>query len=253
MKRLLGAAVLLLIPCLCWADITFDGPAEVEQYAIAKVRAKSPDYKSFIYKVYGPDGRRIAAERGEGGWLLFTGAPGKYRVEAVAGKTDKDGNLLLDEADHLVTIKGKSEPLPPVPPGPGPGPKPPDPAPSDDAPIKAPGFRVLIVYESADLPKLPPKKLSALYSRPVRDYLAASCAKDADNPQGAYRVWDKDVDATAESKPWQDALKRPRTSLPWVVVSNGRTGWEGPLPDGADELLAVLKKVNESKAAKEKK
>lgn len=129
--RLTALCLLLLAACAAAGEITFEGGEKFPAHTIAKVRAKSPDYKSFIYKAYGPDGRRVPTERGEGGWLLFTGPAGQYRVEAVAGRTDKDGNLTLDEAEVTVVIGKAPDPAPPGPqPGPQPGPNPgPQPAP----------------------------------------------------------------------------------------------------------------------------
>jgi hypothetical protein len=76
----------------------------------------------------------------------------------------------------------------------------------------------------------------------VRDYLRGKCVVGADGKTSEFRIWDKDVDAAADAKHWQDALKRPRASTPWLIVSDGKSGYEGPLPANVDETLALLKK-----------
>lgn len=130
----------------------------------------------------------------------------------------------------------------PVPPGPvPPGPTPPGPGPSP-APIPREGLHVLIVYETADASKLPPAQQAILYGETVRTYLNSKCA--ADPGVGAWKAWriyDKDVDLSGESKLWRDAMLRPRQTVPWVIVSNGRQGYEGPLPANVDDMLALLK------------
>ena len=35
-------------------------------------------------------------------------------------------------------------------------------------------------------------------------------------------------------------MKRTRSSVPWLVVSNGVTGFEGPLPATEAEITAIL-------------
>lgn len=113
----------------------------------------------------------------------------------------------------------------PVPPGPPVPPTPP-------APIPVKGLRALIVYDSAQLSKLPPAQNIVLYSQSIRDYLGAN----------NWRVFDKGVDATNDAQIWQDALKRPRAALPWIVISNGSAGYEGPLPGTVADTLTLLKK-----------
>jgi len=125
-------------------------------------------------------------------------------------------------------------------PNPEPIPVDPTPAPKPPAPIVGDGLHVLIVYESADLQKLPPGQLSALKSQTVRDYLDGRCAKE--NGVAAWRIWDADVDTKESSKAWQDAMKRSRQSLPWLIISDGRSGYEGPLPGNVADTLELLKK-----------
>jgi hypothetical protein len=125
--------------------------------------------------------------------------------------------------------------------GPTPGPDPPTPGPDppSPAPIPEPGFRVLIIYESADL--LPQGQQVILFGREVRDYLNRVCVAESTGTK-AFRIFDQHVDATGELKTWKDAMARKRDSVPWIVVSNGTTGFEGPLPKTAQEFLELCKK-----------
>lgn len=137
-------------------------------------------------------------------------------------------------------IESQLAPIPPpVPPEPPKPPTPPAPPPNP-APIPVDGFRSLIVYESADLSKLPAGQLAALYSQQVRDYLTSKCTMGPDGKTKEWRTLDKDV--VADSKLWQDAMARPRKSLPWIVLSDGKTGFEGPLPATEADLMTLLKK-----------
>lgn len=130
-----------------------------------------------------------------------------------------------------------------IPPGPGPDPDP-DPKPDPDGvvPISGDGFRVLVVLESSDRAKLPSSQVTTLTAAEVVNYLNSKCVMGPDGKTREWRVWDKDVPTTAVAKHWADAMKRPRTSLPWVMISTGKTGYEGPLPATAAEFLTLLKK-----------
>lgn len=166
-------------------------------------------------------------------YIVLVEAAGTGQCELIAfpsGVTDAKqvARRLVD-----VNVGPRPPPVPPgpVPPGPTPGP----------APIPGDGLRVLVVYESADLTKYPASQVSALYSADLRDYLNSHCAKGPDGKTAEYRIWDQNVSTVNESKTWQDAMKRNRAELPWIVISNGRDGYEGPLPKTKDELLKLLK------------
>jgi hypothetical protein len=133
-------------------------------------------------------------------------------------------------------------PVPGPTPGPGPGPTPPTPPspPTPAAPLDT--TAVLIVYDTATEDKLPEKQRQVLFGKAVRDYLNAHTPLEADGKTHAWRIFDKGVDASGAGKTWDTAMKRPRQAAPWVVISNGKTGYEGPLPATPDEFLALVKK-----------
>ena len=86
------------------------------------------------------------------------------------------------------------------------------------------GRRVLIVYESEDKPTYPIGQAMVLDSATFREYLATKC-----DPDG-WRFEDQNVDASHMDEIWQRWLKRDRESLPWIMISNGTSKAEGPLP-----------------------
>ncbi len=114
--------------------------------------------------------------------------------------------------------------------------------PAPPAPIAGNGLRMLIVYDSAHADKLTAGQQAAVYGKSTREYLNARTPLGSDGKTHEWRIWDKDVATDAEEKVWQDAMKRPRASLPWFIVSNGKAGYEGPLPAGVDETMTILKK-----------
>ena len=99
---------------------------------------------------------------------------------------------------------------------------------------------VLVVYESADLPKLPAGQVAVLTSTKVRKYLYEHCAIQDGQP--ACRIFDVDDDLSRESADWQAMMKRPRQSLPWLTLAAGGRNHDGPLPESVDAMLALLEK-----------
>jgi hypothetical protein len=116
-----------------------------------------------------------------------------------------------------------------------PPPKPPGPTPPGPAPIPVAGLRVLIIEETADRGTLPASQAMIFESSKVLGWLRG-------NANNNWRVWDKDIDPAAAPVEFRDALKIQRTSLPWIVISNGTTGFSGPLPKTVDETVALLEK-----------
>ena len=186
------------------------------------------------------DGAGIETREFKGKWV--------FSVEPVEGRVG-DVELLVvplglkAEADVLRRrVKVGDGPRPPPGPDVKPDPKPIDPPKPVDpsAPIPLSGFRVLIVFETGQ--GLPAAQSSILYGKRTRDYLDQHCVKGPNGQTPEYRIYDKDVSLANESKLWRDAMARPRASVPWVLVSNGTTGFEGPLPATVDEFIALCDK-----------
>lgn len=205
-------------PQLCW--VSFDECLEVEALA----------------------GPMTFRGRFAGGKAVETRTfPGPY-IFAVTGVKPGKGELTLapvgvleiaDVVRQVLTVSGAGPNPPPEPDPIPPGPEPPIPGDSN---------RVLIVYESSQLSSLPPAQSVLMSSANVRDYLRKKCSLGPDGKTPEFRIWDKDVDASNVSQVWKDAMAMPRTAVPWIVVSNGKTGFAGPLPADEATLLTLLKK-----------
>lgn len=128
--------------------------------------------------------------------------------------------------------------------GKGPDPEP-DPDPTPDPPSPAPipeaGFRVLILYETDGKEQLPLLQKAIIFGAEVRDYLDKVCVKEPDGGEG-YRIYDKDQDASGDYPVWKTAMERRPSSIPWVIISNGKTGFEGPLPASPSAFIELCKK-----------
>lgn len=103
-------------------------------------------------------------------------------------------------------------------------------------PIPGDEFRVLLVYESDDLDNYPRAQVDAMYSSEVRQYLMANC------PANGYRILDQHADTGLDLPIWQEAMKRERKSLPWLVIDAKGGGYEGPMPADSAALLDLLRK-----------
>lgn len=143
----------------------------------------------------------------------------------------------------IVVGQSPNPPPGPDPPGPTPDPEPPEPPPAP-APIPARGLHVIVVFESGDT--LSMGQQAILYGEEARGYLDTHCQVYTDKSR-AYRIYDKDVDVSEDWPVWQEAMKRPRESVPWVIVSNGTTGFEGPLPETVESFLELVKKYEVAK------
>ena len=136
---------------------------------------------------------------------------------------------------HTVKVGKQPDPGP----DPEPEPDPPGPDPPSPAPIPEPGFRVLIFYEKDDT--LPSLQQAILAGQEVADYLDKVCIEEPGGTAG-YRIYDDDADLSNELPVWQKAFQRRPQSLPWCIISNGKTGYEGKLPESPSAFIELCKK-----------
>lgn len=172
-------------------------------------------------------------------------------TSAPSEPANENKNLKVHLLSKQFTV-GKLPTPPPDPqpdPDPTPQPDPPDPNPTP-APIPEPGLRVLIIEEVNNRSSLPRTQLTLLTSTSFRKFLNESCVKaNIPNPVPEWRLFDKDSSLDNESSLWKKAFQRfhnttitPSPTVPWLIVSNGKKGFEGPLPKTEDETITLIKK-----------
>lgn len=159
------------------------------------------------------------------------------------------GAALAIKLEPFPTPPPAPVPIPtPVPPGPGPIPTPipipPPVPPAPPAPIPHPGLRVLMTY---DLKALTADQSTLMGDKSLREWLSSVCTKGPDGVTPEWRVYPSGMDMSSESDIWKGVMARPRPSLPWVVISNGRTGTEEPMPPTPAEFKALVSKYVEAK------
>lgn len=168
-------------------------------------------------------------------------AGSQFWIFAVNAKDSKVGKGLT-----LVQVEGVG-PKPPDPgPGPGPGPGP-DPTPTDDlAKVIFPGVQGLHVLMVFDRNKgIPLSQHEAAFAANTTSFLEQNCPLAPDGKTKAYRRWDFRDEGSADSVLFAAAIRRAnekKTTLPWIVLSNGRQAHEGPLPANQGEMMTLLQK-----------
>lgn len=103
------------------------------------------------------------------------------------------------------------------------------------APFPTDKLSVLIVEETEDRDDLPTSQVSAIESAVWRGYVLEK--------GGNVRVLEPEAKLSNED-PWvAPALAVKRDSVPWLVISDGKRGYSGPLPENLDGLMAKLREI----------
>jgi hypothetical protein len=137
--------------------------------------------------------------------------------------------------------------------GPRPPPDPDQPVDPDEpvdpekpAPIEGVGLRVLVIYKDADYNQYTADQRAIITSLSFRQYLDKNCAKDAKAQNNtAYRIWHEELNVAGDGPEWVKAYARPRNLTsggPWLIVSNGKTGFEGQAPKTMKEIKDLMSK-----------
>lgn len=171
--------------------------------------------------------------------LAFTGLPGRYVVVVLKGDEQPQ--------QFFTAITGT---VPPPTPDLKPDPKPDDPPtpPKPDDTDKAPlpnlaGLKVLLIYETSDLPpKVPKDQYNIKVDPDVTGWLTANTTPE--NGWVGWRVGDPESGVQVGAVHWEKMLSLPRTSLPWIVINDGTNnrGYSGPLPENSAKTLELLKR-----------
>ena len=75
----------------------------------------------------------------------------------------------------------------------------------------------------------------------MRQYLNKVCSKDASTGNPEWRVLDPDTTFPETCDlVWCKAMERDRGELPWIIVSNGKTGFEGKLPKDTKATIDLI-------------
>lgn len=113
---------------------------------------------------------------------------------------------------------------------PSPGPPPvPD---VEPAPFPSDGLSVLIVEETEQRGQLPSSQLSVLTSVILREKVKQI--------GGEILVLDQNADIQFLADKWKEAMRKPRDSLPWILIANGESGHSGPLPKTLEETIKLV-------------
>lgn len=159
--------------------------------------------------------------------------PPKPVVTVSGVTTDGKGHVTFGVAVDLQS-PGPTPPVPPVPPGPLP-----------PSPISTPA--VLITFDSAKQTALPKEQQAILFDDDVWQYLSSHLPFGPDGKTKEVRIWDWKVDPVSDpSVACKAAFARPRAAPEWVVISNGKTGFEGPLPANKQDAFSLFKKYLEN-------
>ncbi len=165
-------------------------------------------------------------------------------IKSVTANLDKDGKFIgFKSLTGSITftvgdVPQPPDPKPPVPPEPPPG------------PALLPVAGVLMIEKSEDRGTITKGQYNVLFGADVRNLINASV--DKENGQPALRIFDINQSLTGQAKHWQDAAaRRPKDfTTPWMIISNGVTGWEGPVPMTEAEAKTLLTKYLSAKGVK---
>jgi len=207
------------VPLGKWVSIQVATPQETGATLVRVRQIKSGIDRDVTTSDGTPNLLRVA----DGRYAFTFPAAGDYLAEAVI---EAGGSLLV--ADAAFTIGAEPQPIP------------------DGVPFPSPdGLRVLIIEETAQRGDLAKGQQVILFGREVRKWLDDNTVSDGEFV--GWRIWDDDYTPDQlghVSNVWKQAYTAAKQGsageVPWLVAANGASGYAGPLPDTAGELLELL-------------
>jgi hypothetical protein len=223
-------------------DVPLELKGDVATVKVAKVITVFEDrtvVKSFPFTVSAPKGGILYQWQysagvdaiKKGNVLEIKAAPkGTLTIAVEYAQVDFDKRTVDTQFGSLTFDVGDvTPPRPPTPPDP----------PTPPAPIPLSGLRVLILYDQA----ITSGQQGIVYGKKVRDYLQAKCVVGADGKTKDFWILPAGVDVSAAPKWIGDVIQRHPGQTSFLVVSDGKTGYDGPLPATAEDALTVLSKI----------
>ena len=111
------------------------------------------------------------------------------------------------------------------------------------------GMVVVIVEDETRSEPLTSGQVVAMGAKEVDEYLDAHCAKGADGKTPEAKKYHKGADVSLQSKEVQDLhakvvqkMNKSGTKDPYIGIKAGRKTAIGPVPEGKDNMLGLLKK-----------
>ncbi len=159
--------------------------------------------------------------------LVSSATPGRYTISAHGAKHNKSTDIVSTSV-----VIGDA---PPTPPGPGPTPPGPIPPPTPPNPLPSDKLRVLFLFKSEE--SLTPAQDAVLRSTLVDSAITTG--------GGDWRKFQTtmDISGVAGLDQWyKDAIKRPQTGSPSVIISSPKGFYEGVLPATGADTIALINK-----------
>lgn len=234
MKWLSLALLFLTSPMFGQSITGLQSEVEVGRKIVASIDMPT-DGKLSILWAYSPglESEQIAQK------LFIWGKAGTYYIDAVVIpiRTVTIGEETFDVINgEIIRLKSTLKIIN----GPGPGPGP-DPV----VPFPAPGLAVVITHEQQTTAQLPRSQQTIFTSSRILQWLSQNCYKTQDNTT-LFRIYDDDQDVTNVHPVLKNAFNAAREASsgrgPWIVISNGKIGFSGPLPLTIDQTLDLLKR-----------
>lgn len=245
MTRLLCSVFLAFSLCVIAAPPRKAVPLTVEGNTVMVVKSfpvmiKAPPGKGLFLWSFPDSVKADYDPEAENVLIVKTAPKGSHTIRVVQIRYNKEKDEFEKDKGETVIVVGDG------------GVPPPDVDPDVPPPDAKGPLRVLIVIEEEQSATYPKEQQSIFYSKKIEDHFNAKTDIDPVMKRKRWNIWDQNAVVTAAPKEWQDAMKRERKSLPWIIMfgDGAAVYYEGPLPKTVDETIALVDKYAPKKGGK---